>query len=501
MAIDNFLKTHYHKIIYVFLPLLLLIFHAICQLCVGFAQFDINEQHYLAALHFASTGAMPWTDYPYLQLPLMPWLFTLVSHLFSLPTSGQSLFLAAKISIALASTTTCWLLWRMAFQLSKSSALALFILALAIISHSLVRIGWEIAPNALALALWLAGMHLLLYVPQRALQYAFAAGLFFALAITAKVYHVYALPAVLLYLIISQLSSRKWLLGLAGFIIGMLPLAFTWWQQPQLAWWYTAQFHLDFSEYYTTQFPLQSLWFKFSFLVGSHLSRIAHLVVIPLSAALLWHYRKGGIPAAFWLILATLLCNLVGILSMRVIFGQYLSLLTPFILLLPAALWRPSASTWLRGRLTLALHLFALALVLKHGVWVIKQRHAAFQRYHDMVTHSHTLPAGTLVATLHPGTALMLGGSIHPALVGSVFTWASSKHAPQHMPADLPVFTIKQMKEWLKTQHPPAVIISPEDDPLAQQILLTYSLDTGLQEKNLVDPLSQQNIRLFTKPH
>jgi len=173
---------------------------------------DADEGIYLLNAKEVLNGSLPYHDFFYPQMPLLPYVYGLWMKLFGVSWYSGRL-LSALLAVALGLSV-----YAHAARLTRSRPLG--ILAVSLFASSTLCLAWLSAAKTFSLATFLLfASYAVVFSRHHRWKY-FLSGLLLGLAIDTRLYLVVVIPLLLLHLVRSETEGRR--LQLARFAVGLV---------------------------------------------------------------------------------------------------------------------------------------------------------------------------------------------------------------------------------------------------------------------------------------
>lgn len=488
------------KRVYALLGALFLLVYAWLLWAEGQHFFDINENYYLAASRWVSQRRWPYLHYPFIQMPGLPLLYGAV---FWLAGITQNYYFWGKFLTVVINAGSLWCIWQLAVRLARCRSLGLAVLALAVTNKNFFRIGWEAANYSLGNLFWLGGL-LALVSALPALQPAkeeprtttvvaeedsadaalnksrlLVAGLLLGLALATKLYFIAGLAPALLatWLYAPQrIKALAWLS--AGYLLGLLPALVLFMANPSNFWWNNLGYHFHYNRLLEAQEQhsfLYKLGQNLLYITGNHLAHIPNAVAVAALLLLAIMHRPVLWARRSWFIWLALLLHVAVLLNLSTVFAQYLAIISPLVLLLPAALYR-QLFAWQQFYVKALLLVDALCSLLVFGwqhrgtlTFPIESSRKAMarmdspgQQIANILKEQGKQGTAGPVLTLLPAVAIDGGLEVYPQLTTGNFFYTIADDLPAATRRKLNIVGLKSLDTLLQNQAPAAVLVGWE---------------------------------------
>ena len=484
---------------------------------------DHNEHMYVTAGALLADGKALYSEFPYLQMPLLPHLYNALYRL-----SGESQFLLkAKIFTWIAWVAAALALYWLSWMWSEDKLWSLAIVLLFVVNRHFARTLHEASNYAFPIAASLASLAVAArgLRRDRKLLLFLISGLLAGIGFAAKAYHVVvALPlAVGLCFAVGAPTfaarlRRQTLPFACGFAIGMLPVLYYSVTDFELFWFQNFEFHrlttlkyADLGYPRAMDLPGKIAWFLETQSPASTVV-LGVLLVASLGLAVRGSERPqrvpGADPAILGILVATVCLTSAAVFAMTPVWPQYLSLPVPYLLLLIGALRaraRPGGRLLLTG---LALVCFLACMrppAMYHRIhdaldsknWIASQVQEGSENIRRIL-ESKKLTGR--VATLQPLWAIEAGLPIYEEFATGPFIFAVGDRMNDRQ-RERVVGTSPKYLEELFGKEPPAAILTGfyGRDILWEETALTrYARLHGYTPARVV--CGERRARLFLRP-
>jgi hypothetical protein len=337
----------------------LLLFLLVDSFATAMLRADHNEHMYVTAGALLADGKALYTDFPHLQMPLLPHLYSALYRL-----SGESHFLLkAKVFTWIAWVAGVLALYWLSRIWSGDWLWSLAIVLLFLVNRHLARTLHEASNYALPIAASLASLAVAargLRRDRRPLLF-LVSGFLTGIGFAAKAYHVVVAPPLAVGLCFAAGAPtfaarlrRQALPFACGFAIGTLPVLYYAVNDFELFWFQNFEFHrlttlkyADLGYPRAMDVPGKIEWFLETQSSASTIG-LGVLLVASLSLAVRGRNRTqgseparrdpGSDPAILGILVATVCLTCIAVFAMTPVWPQYLALPMPYLLLLVGAL-------------------------------------------------------------------------------------------------------------------------------------------------------------------
>lgn len=434
---------------------------------------DHDEHQYLLSGYLlAKKGLLPYSDYPYFQLPNISFVYAVLA------SCTNHLFLSARMLAVLTSVGIAVLLYANVLHLFKEEQkwkmhlLATAIVLLLYMNPLFNYAAWKSWTHSFPLFFTLLATYLFLKNDNCLLKRStvFWIGFCLSLALGTRISYVFFIPVFALFIFFhtsyQQLSERfrSLLYFTAGGTLAAIPTLYLWLSNPSAFWFDVVAYHTEVDTAYFEDLnkvmDFSALW---SFFVknitragNEYFTYYFALLLLVATGMSIWNNRS--LAKGFYFNFLLLVCALLPAFSKVISFPQYFFSYVPFLLLAAVYLLRALSFTWALVLLVAFSLLVNVQLSfqwrLEHFLpisnWKAVQFHHDSQRIRPFIENEKVL-------TLSPLHIVEGKGEIYPALATGPFAWRTHYLVSEAQRLQSKFMGATELEKHLKEQPPDAV--------------------------------------------